>query len=673
MSKSISISVFNHKGGIGKSTAVYNLGYVLSSMGLRVLIVDADAQSNLTTQIHPERSISRSASEKFNKKIEDEREKGNLSRIDHIFSDSIYGEDGRPERIVPTRAKDVKDKVKIQQVHDYKNLFAIYGSLKIERLSESISMGIARVANSTVFVSMITDVMNAVADENDIDIILYDLNPTITGLNKSVIMNTDYLLMPFKAELGCLEAAYNLREEMPEWFQKFRENKLISEKGGPILLGAYCQQMRTRKLKQSENHELEESYKEWIKPILEATAELSVEISKYIDGQKILNKDVTLSGVKDMVGTGLNIQKSGRPFSDTAFNGHKKPKKSRGKTKLEKFGKKDFQRIREANDAYKKIIGQALLNMRKEDLDRLKSKNSNIEETLKLWSGIDQQIKIGKQLQTKDKQDKKGKKHDKEPNKKGNTTWYNHEQIENLFRYFTESNDRVAYTSPMQGDGSFTAEDLQANISGRIINILANRETSGEHRFLVPLNIGAKKMNESGNHWVVAYIRLSDEGEQEIYYFDSLKGNMPHNIRRALIGSIVEIFGKNRENIVIRPYVDMQVQTDGHNCGPWIAEMCRITAEAGTPSDLYMLDINKERKNHEEILRDIQSSNTGRKKKRRSTRKKASPTAKRSKQAGSLAKPKPSSAFAPNRLVLSVANNSDDSSDTDDFQPGKKN
>ena len=42
------ISLFNHKGGVSKTTTTFNLGWALADLGHRTLIVDADPQCNLT-------------------------------------------------------------------------------------------------------------------------------------------------------------------------------------------------------------------------------------------------------------------------------------------------------------------------------------------------------------------------------------------------------------------------------------------------------------------------------------------------------------------------------------------------------------------------------------------------------------------------------------------------
>ena len=45
------IALVNHKGGVGKTTCTLNIGAGLQRMGKSVLLIDADAQANLTTSV----------------------------------------------------------------------------------------------------------------------------------------------------------------------------------------------------------------------------------------------------------------------------------------------------------------------------------------------------------------------------------------------------------------------------------------------------------------------------------------------------------------------------------------------------------------------------------------------------------------------------------------------
>ncbi len=45
------ISLFNHKGGVSKTTTAFNLGWAMAAAGKRVLLADFDPQCNLTGMV----------------------------------------------------------------------------------------------------------------------------------------------------------------------------------------------------------------------------------------------------------------------------------------------------------------------------------------------------------------------------------------------------------------------------------------------------------------------------------------------------------------------------------------------------------------------------------------------------------------------------------------------
>ncbi|MEL7039343.1 MAG: ParA family protein, partial [Cyanobacteria bacterium J06592_8] len=54
-----SISIFNNKGGVGKTTFLFHVAHILADQNKKVLMVDCDSQCNLTAYALDDRAIER--------------------------------------------------------------------------------------------------------------------------------------------------------------------------------------------------------------------------------------------------------------------------------------------------------------------------------------------------------------------------------------------------------------------------------------------------------------------------------------------------------------------------------------------------------------------------------------------------------------------------------------
>ncbi|MDM1074313.1 ParA family protein [Empedobacter brevis] len=109
------ISISNHKGGVGKTTSTINIGAALHKLGHKVLIVDLDAQANLTHSLgleNEEKNIYKTLTEQIEITPLEYKENFDIiaSTLDMSAIDiELSGEAGR-EFILKERLSKIKDK-----------------------------------------------------------------------------------------------------------------------------------------------------------------------------------------------------------------------------------------------------------------------------------------------------------------------------------------------------------------------------------------------------------------------------------------------------------------------------------------------------------------------------------------------------------------------------------
>lgn len=193
------VALFNHKGGVGKTTITVNLARALAQSGQRVLVVDGDPQCNTTAFYLPEEDV--------DQLLEESQEVDKGSTIWSAISKAARGKgDVRP--ISPTLVDDA-------------GVWLMPGDVALgsfeDRLVGAWKDCFSRDPASVDLVSALNRAIRATADEIHADIILLDVGPSIGGLNRVLLLSCDHFVVPVGCDLYSLRALRTVGESMVTW------------------------------------------------------------------------------------------------------------------------------------------------------------------------------------------------------------------------------------------------------------------------------------------------------------------------------------------------------------------------------------------------------------------------------------------------------------------------
>lgn len=189
------ISIFNNKGGVGKTTYMYHIAHMLSRRNLTVLMVDCDSQCNLTAYCLSDSEIKRSW-----------RPSGNS-----IFQaiDPVYRTIGDINKRSPTKIDTKGD------------LFLVPGDLRLSNFEDLLgdTWSSARGGNEPALraQSAIHRYMEFAAEKCKADLVLIDLGPNLGALNRAVLASSDYFITPVAPDLFSIQGTENLGNKLLAW------------------------------------------------------------------------------------------------------------------------------------------------------------------------------------------------------------------------------------------------------------------------------------------------------------------------------------------------------------------------------------------------------------------------------------------------------------------------
>lgn len=223
------LSIFNNKGGVGKTTYMYHIGHILAENGKKTLLVDCDSQCNLTAYCICDDDILTSW--------------GNEGNSIYQVIDPIYQGIGDFHKRSP---KEITD-----------NLFLVPGDLRLsifeDRLGDTWNSAKGGSVPDLRSQIAIYRYIQWCVEELSLDVVMIDLGPNLGSLNRSILGGTDYFITPLSADLFSIQGTKNLGNKLVHWAEEwsqikssYKGNELSLPSGKPKYLGYVIQQHNVR-------------------------------------------------------------------------------------------------------------------------------------------------------------------------------------------------------------------------------------------------------------------------------------------------------------------------------------------------------------------------------------------------------------------------------------------
>lgn len=193
------ISLFNHKGGVSKTTTVFNLGWMLAEQGHTVLVVDADPQCNLTGMI---------LGYKETEELETFYAEHGANTIRSGLSPAFKSQ---PREIAA---------VETVLVASRPGLHLLVGDLRLAEYE--VTLGIAQELSAAIqalqnLPGSLNNLIDKTAAAIGANYVLLDMSPGLGPVNQNLVAISDYFIVPSAPDFFSVMAIDSLARVLPRW------------------------------------------------------------------------------------------------------------------------------------------------------------------------------------------------------------------------------------------------------------------------------------------------------------------------------------------------------------------------------------------------------------------------------------------------------------------------
>ncbi|UEA84212.1 AAA family ATPase [Tsukamurella paurometabola] len=191
------VSFFNHKGGVGKTTLIFNIGIALARAGRSILFVDADPQANLTSLALP--------AERYQTVLDEKRD------IYHALL-PVIKTTGDIADVTPELIRD--------------NVWILPGHIRLSEfegiLPESWTSSLAGRYNGFQQTTAIQRLILSTVEKIGCDFVLIDVGPSVGALNRVILLGSDGFVVPLAPDLFSITALPSVGKSLTDWVSEWR-------------------------------------------------------------------------------------------------------------------------------------------------------------------------------------------------------------------------------------------------------------------------------------------------------------------------------------------------------------------------------------------------------------------------------------------------------------------
>ena len=195
------VAFFNNKGGVGKTSLVYHLAWMLREEGRRVIAADLDPQANLTGMFLDETEL------------EHLWRHGNQGTIDEGVAPLFDG------------TGDIVESPKIEEIGETIGL--LMGDLGLSRREDELSTQWPKCLDgdkrafrvTTAFARLIA----RAGKQFGADLALLDVGPNLGAINRAALVASDCVVIPLAPDLFSLQGLRNVGPTLKDWRRAWQE------------------------------------------------------------------------------------------------------------------------------------------------------------------------------------------------------------------------------------------------------------------------------------------------------------------------------------------------------------------------------------------------------------------------------------------------------------------